>query len=204
MLMNIMRLKKRILEISIKYKLSHLNSCLSSVETIYKIYQTKKDNERFVLSNGHAALALYVVLEDKYGVDAETLWHESGTHPCRGEYIDCSTGSLGMGLPIAVGMALADRSKNVYCLLSDGECDEGSIWESLRFLRLNCMDNVKIFVNINGFSAYNRIDIDYLINRLISFYDVEIVRTNTGDGWDDHYYTPRIEDYETNFRRLSL
>jgi transketolase len=88
-------------------------------------------------------------------------------------------------------MALANRTKNVYCLISDGECDEGSIWESLRFIHLNNIDNIKIFVNVNGFSAYNRIDTEYLINRLRAFHDVEIVRTYTGDGWDAHYYIPK-------------
>lgn len=202
---DLVRLKKRILDISVDYKLSHLSSCMSSLDIIYKIYQIKKENEKFILSNGHAALALYVVLEDKYNINAEELYDKSGTHPCRGDYLSCSTGSLGMGLPIAVGVALADHSKNTYCLISDGECDEGSIWESLRFVNLNKLDNLKIYVNMNGFSAYNTIDKDYLSTRLNVFYNkINIVETYTGDSWDSHYYTPTKENYEENVRKFNL
>jgi len=84
-------LQKRIIEISHKHKLSHLSSCLASVNVIDKIYSVKKEDEPFILSNGHAALALYVVLE-KYGltmcggkkkVNAEELYLKHGTHPNR-------------------------------------------------------------------------------------------------------------------------
>src|SRR4051812_33407854 len=111
-------LKKRIIEISYKHKLSHLGSCLTAVDIIDEIFQVKKPNEKFVLSSGHAGLALYVVLE-KYEkkdfdgnlipLDAEEIFEHHGTHPdrCKACHLDCSTGSLGQGLPIAVGMALA-------------------------------------------------------------------------------------------------
>jgi transketolase len=139
--MNNKNLKKRILEISYKHNLSHLGSCLTAVDIIDEIYAIKKHNERFVLSSGHAGLALYVVIE-KYtkgddlgmvlGINAEDIFNHHGVHPdrCSQCGLDASTGSLGQGLPIAVGMALADRSKNVYCLISDGECSEGSVWGS--------------------------------------------------------------------------
>jgi transketolase len=199
------QLKKRILDISIKNKLSHLYSCLSSVGIIYNIYKEKTEDEAFVLSNGHAALALYVVLEDKFGINAEDLWNECGTHPCKNKYIDCSTGSLGLGLPIAVGMALANTNKNVYCLISDGECDEGTIWESLRFINTNKIDNIKIFVNANGISAYQKIDINYLTKRLLSFYDkINIIDTSSGESWDAHYYTPTQESYDKDIERFRI
>src|SRR5438874_161410 len=95
-------LHDRIIEISKKYKLSHLGSCLTAIDIIEEIYNEKQEDEKFVLSSGHAGLALYVVLE-KYGFDAEILLKHCGIHPKRmyGYGIDCSTGSLGHGLPIA-------------------------------------------------------------------------------------------------------
>jgi hypothetical protein len=75
----------------------------------------------------------------------------------------------------------------------------------LRFIHTNKIDNIKIFVNINGFSAYSKIDIDYLTKRLKSFHEnITIVTTNTGDNWDAHYYTPTKEKYEENILEINL
>src|SRR5688572_11755718 len=152
------KLERRILDISYKHKLSHIGSCLTAVDIIDKIYAKKKPDERFVLSCGHAGLALYVVLE-KYGYgDAEELLEKCGVHPDRlaAKVIDCSTGSLGHGLPIALGMALADMDKNVYCLISDGECSEGSIYEALNVKVKYSINNLIVHTNVNGWSAYDK------------------------------------------------
>ena len=103
--MNIDKLKKRLIDITFQEKLSHLSSCLSSLPIIKEIYEQKKDDEIFILSNGHAGLALYCVLEDKYGIDPVMLLHKHGIHPGKDleNKLYCSTGSLGSGLPIAVG-----------------------------------------------------------------------------------------------------
>lgn len=158
-------LKRRIISISYKHKLSHLGSCLTAVDIIDEIFQQKKPDERFVLSSGHAGLALYCVLE-KYEtqdfdgniipLNAEEIFKHHGVHPdrCKECRLDCSTGSLGQGLPIAVGMALADRSKNVYCLISDGECAEGSIHEAMRIARQYQLTNLHVYLNDNGYAAY--------------------------------------------------
>ena len=125
---------KRILEISFKYRLGHLGSCLSALDILDCIYSIRKVNDPVILSSGHAGLALYVILE-KYGfANAEKLFIKHGVHPNRDlqNGIYASTGSLGQGLPIAVGMAIADRKKEVFCIVSDGECAEGSIWEAVR------------------------------------------------------------------------
>lgn len=150
-------LKRRIIEISYKHKLSHLGSCLTAVDIIKEIYDTKKEDEKFVLSSGHAALALYVVLESKGGRSAEVAFEHHGVHPdrCMDCGIDCSSGSLGNGLPIAVGMALADRTKNVYCLISDGECAEGSIQEATDNITKQNITNLKVYLNWNGWGAYD-------------------------------------------------
>ena len=90
-------LKKRILEIAYKHKLSHLGSYLSAVGIVDEIYKTKGADDIFILSSGHAALALYVCLEKYEGADAEELFLKHGGHPHRDEFngIYCSTGSLG-------------------------------------------------------------------------------------------------------------
>ena len=196
-------LKNRILDIAYEHKLSHLGSYFSSVDIIDKIFAKKKKEDIFILSAGHAALALYVVLEKYCGVDAEMLLKKHGGHPHRDEdnHIYCSTGSLGMGLPVAVGRALADRSRDVYCLISDGECAEGSIWESLRFIEESGLQNLKVYVNVNGYCAYDSIDKPYLKARLRVFYpDIQIVYTTVSyypflRGLNAHYHIMSKEDY---------
>jgi len=165
------KLRIKILELSHESHLSHLGSCLSSVDLIDAIYKTKKKNEKFVLSNGHAGIAWYVVLE-KYGYikDSKTI-KKLNIHPDRNIKYDIhvSTGSLGQGLPIALGMALADRKKNVYCMISDGECTEGSIWEALRVASEKKVHNLKIILNANGWSAYDKVNLSNLANRFKGF-----------------------------------
>lgn len=199
-----MNIQKRLIDITYQEKLSHLSSCLSSLPIIEEIYSLKKDDEIFILSNGHAGLALYCVLEQKYGIDPVKLLHKHGIHPGKdiNNKIYCSTGSLGSGLPIAVGHALSDRTKNVWCLISDGECAEGSIWESLAFAYKNKLDNLKIYANINGVCAYDFVDSNNLINRLKAFLPtIEIRLSNVPDytfakGLLAHYYVLKEEDYK--------
>ena len=153
-------LKRRIIEISYKHGLSHLGSCLTAVDIIDEIFQAKKPEEKFVLSSGHAGLALYVVLEKYNGKNAEDIFLHHGIHPdrCAECGIDCSSGSLGHGLPIAIGMALADRNKDVYCLISDGECAEGSIYEAMNIIKREDITNLKLHTNFNGWAAYRETD----------------------------------------------
>ena len=202
-------LKKRIVELSYKHKLSHLGSCLTAVDIIDEIFQKKKSGEKFVLSAGHAGLALYVVLEKYEGLNAEDLLKKCGIHPDRiiareysdfgyTEPIDCSTGSLGQGLPIALGMALADRSKKVYCLISDGEYAEGSIWEALNARYDLNVGNLEVYMNWNGWAAYRKSD-----SRVFDFRSQGIIVTPTNvdylpflEGQDAHYHVMNEEEYQ--------
>jgi transketolase len=198
------KLVKRILAISYQENLSHLSSCLSALPILEEIYEKKQEDEVFILSNGHAGLALYVVLEEKYGIDPVMLLHKHGIHPSKDleNKLYCSTGSLGSGLPIAVGHALADRTKNVYCMISDGECAEGSIWESLRFIHTAKLDNLHIYANINGMSAYEYLDVEYLSTRLQSFLPrinlrvSDPVEFSFAKGLLTHYYVMKPGDYQ--------
>jgi len=198
-------LKRRIIDISFAHKLSHLGSCLTAVDIITDIYKAKAPDEKFVLSQGHAGLALYAVME-QYGLgNAESMLISGGIHPDRlSQPVDCSTGSLGHGLGIAVGMAMSNRKKKVYCLISDGECAEGSIWEALRIADDNNLTNLKIYINLNGYGAYSRIDTEKLKERLRTFENIfiEEYHTNTEDfpflhDIDAHYHIMTNEEYDS-------
>jgi transketolase len=171
-------IRRRIVEISYALNFSHLGSCLSAVDIIEAIYKIKKKNERFVLSNGHAGVALYAVLQ-KYCFVSTSAIRKMHVHPDRNSrfHIDVSTGSLGQGLPIALGMALANRKKNVYCLLSDGECAEGSIWESLQVGIEQRMNNLKIVINANGWAAYSSVSASLLIKSIRGF-GYKVIKTD--------------------------
>lgn len=173
-------LEKRVAEISHTLKLSHLSAYFTALPLIENIYNVMEEGDTFILSQGHAFAALAVVLEKKYGLDAMELVKKYMTHPTRSkeDHIDCSTGSLGQGLTVAVGMAIADPTKNVYVLTSDGECTEGAIWESLLVARKLRLENLRVTVNANGFSAYNKTDVDDLDTRLQTFYPSLVIRTN--------------------------
>ena len=198
------KLEKRIIDLSYKYQLSHIGSCLSVVNFLDQTYKVKGKEEPFILSNGHAGLALYVVLE-KYGYgDAEYLLKKNGTHPnrCLEDGIWCTTGSLGMGLSVGVGMALADCKRNVYVFISDGECAEGSIWEALRIANDSKLKNLKVTCIANGYSALGKIDLDYLDTRLNAFYPILMVRIDMTRfpiwlrGLEGHYRILTEKEYE--------
>jgi transketolase len=164
------KIRKRVLEISFENKFSHLGSCLSSIDLINAVYKVKKKADTFVLSNGHAAIAWYVILEKNGYVDNQII-SKLKIHPDRNVNlgIEVSTGSLGQGLPIAIGMALADPKTDCFCLISDGECAEGSIWESLRIADELKLSNLKIIVNVNGWGAYDKIDSRMLVKKIRAF-----------------------------------
>lgn len=198
------KLERRVLDISYKNKLSHLGSCLTTVRLLDIIYQTKEPNDVVVLSSGHAGLALYVILEKYEGQDAEMLYLKHGTHPNRdlNDGIHVSTGSLGQGLPIAVGMAVADKTRNVYVLTSDGEMAEGSMWEALRIAAELRLENLRVMVNSNGYSAYQKVNEDLLDMRMQYFYPSLVQKTNLFtfpdylQGLDGHYHVLTKGEYE--------
>lgn len=163
---------ERIVDISFRHKLSHLGSSLTAWPILKHIYETKKPRDLVVLSAGHAGLALYVALEMYECRDAEALLEKHGIHPCRDvdNGIHVSSGSLGSAVLVAVGLALGDPTRDVHVVLSDGECAEGSVWEALAFVCQKNVENIKIHVNMNGYSAYDPVDTAYLYWRLKSFW----------------------------------
>lgn len=224
----------RIIEMTYRAGESHLGSALSAVDIIEAIYQVKKEIERFVLSAGHSATALYAVLET-HGLLKNPDLKKLQSHPERNieNRIDVSTGSLGQGLPIAVGMALADKSKKVYCCLSDGECMEGSIYESLRIITENSLANLITVVNANGFMAYREVNLKQLseifegfglqviavdghnLKELIKTLNLEVIKPTIIialtkvdhlpflNGVSAHYYKMTQKDYQSALKKWS-
>ena len=194
------KLQKRVIEIKYKQGENHIGSCLTAVPIIEGIYKKMKPEDRFILSAGHAGVGLYVVLEEK-GLIPKSKIYKLESHPKRNEKygIWASTGSLGHGIGIAVGMALTGIQ--VYCLLTDGECAEGSVWEALNIAESENLHNLHIFVNANGWGGLGDIDVDKLEERLKLFnLDIKVVRTNSdfGDfkGLDSHYKSLNKKQYE--------
>jgi len=126
----------------------------------------KQKDDVFVLSKGHAAGALYVTLWSLGVLTEDDLLQFHGertrmsAHPAPGwiEEIPFATGSLGHGLPLAVGIALGKLLRNqpgrVFCLLSDGELQEGSTWESLIFIKQRQLAPLTIVIDVNGLQGF--------------------------------------------------
>lgn len=164
-------MKTLLLELSHRHKLGHLTSNLTTLPILDRIFPTLRDEDMVIISSGHAGLALYCALQKYREIRAEELLEAHGVQPHldppRG--IHCSTGSLGQGLTVAVGYALARPSCVVHCIISDGECAEGCVWEALAFARLHHLDNLLVHVNINGRAAIGTVDVNYLVERLRAF-----------------------------------
>lgn len=156
----------------------HIGSAMSIVDILTVLYFDIMDisspgdpeRDRFILSKGHAVSALYVILAKK-GFIKESLLEEYLTnknvlygHPVRGSVagIEASTGSLGHGLPIGVGMAIAakhDRRKtNIYVVMGDGECQEGSVWEAAILASRLKLDNIIAIIDANNLQGYEIVD----------------------------------------------
>lgn len=153
------KIRREILDLALKEEHGHIAPAMSTVEIMYTLFDkimTKDD--KFILSKGHACLSLYVMLKRK-GLNPNTYWGHPEIDVENG--IECTTGSLGHGLPVAVGMALAKKFKKepgkVYVLMGDGECQEGSTWESIQIAVHNHLNNLVIIVDANELQALNSI-----------------------------------------------
>ncbi len=167
-------IRKRILELAFKAGSngSHLGGSLSAVEILNSLYHSgfnfnpnDEGRDRLILSKGHAALALYCVLES-VGIitkeDAETF-EQNGTtlfaHAKKdiSKGVEFSGGSLSLGISYAVGVALACKSKGynnrIFVLLGDGECDEGLVWEAVMSAVNYHLDNLTFIVDCNGLQS---------------------------------------------------
>ena len=128
----------------------HLPSSLSVVEILMAIYSLPMSkDDKFILSKGHGCQSWYVILRD-LGFDPPLKQHPD---ICPSQGVECTTGSLGHGLPIGVGMALGKKLKNengiIYVVISDGECQEGTTWESALLAAHHNLNNLCVVVDRN-------------------------------------------------------
>lgn len=168
-------LRKKILQMAFSAgaKSSHFGGSLSTVEIISLLYgkimhlntknPTIEDRDRFILSKGHGCLAFYSALTEVGLLDSKHLqtFEESGSlllgHPVINKSIgiEFSNGSLGMGLSLGIGVAVGLNKKNikrnVYVLIGDGECNEGSIWEACMAAKSLELTNLTVILDNNKF-----------------------------------------------------
>lgn len=157
---------------------SHIGSCLSAADILAVLYRDvlrvdptefgQPDRDRFILSKGHAAAIVYAVLAecgffpvswlDDYSQEGSPLMGHISHHV---PGVELSTGSLGHGLSVGCGMALAGKREGrpyrVYVLLSDGELDEGSNWEPILFAPHHCLDNLVVIVDYNKIQSFGSV-----------------------------------------------
>ncbi len=172
------RIRYRVVQISHLKEVAHLGSSLSCVDILVAAYWgglritsdtiNSPDRDRLILSKGHGAAALYATLAERGIIpfDALDTIGEPGSpleeHPSLGcaPGIEASTGSLGHGLPIGVGMALALKLRaspaRVMIVMSDGECEEGSVWEAALLSATQKLDNLVAVVDFNKWQATAR------------------------------------------------
>lgn len=172
-------LRKKIVKLKHGSQGGHIGSALSCIDILNVLYfkvlninpqnPLDKNRDRFIFSKGHAAAAWYAVLCQR-GFFPESAMIECANgskvagHPVKDSFpgIEASTGSLGHGFPMANGMALVakkdDKQHKVVVMISDGECDEGSTWESALFAGHHQLDNLTVIIDYNKIQSFGRTD----------------------------------------------
>ena len=174
------QLRGDMVEFSYCSRTPHLGSALSCIDIVAALYWSNPalsaekidapDRDRFILSKGHAALALYAVLARRgyFPLSMLQCFGEAGgpmvEHPVLGcmPGVEVTSGSLGHGLSLGLGMALAGRLQGyayrVYVVISDGECNEGSTWEAAMFAPAHHLENLTVIIDYNKWQATGRSD----------------------------------------------
>jgi transketolase len=189
------RLRKHVIIMTGRANSSHIGSCLSIADILAVLYGKElrfdakrpdwPDRDRLILSKGHGCAILYAVLAEcgffpqdwleSYYLNGTRLAGHATHKGTPG--VEMSTGSLGHGLPVGCGMALAGKrdrkSHRVFVVLSDGECDEGSNWEAALFAPHHKLDNLTVIVDYNKIQSLGRvkevIDLDPLADKWRAF-----------------------------------
>lgn len=188
-------IRKKVLKMIHDSQASHTGSALSCIDILTVLYSKTlrvnpenpwmEERDRFILSKGHAVSALYAVLAlreffpeeilDTYCMNGKNLPGHSTKHCVPG--VEVSVGSLGHGLAMGAGMAIAAKNDKkgwrVFVLLSDGECQEGSVWETAMFASHHKLDNLVAIVDYNKLQALGRtnevVNLEPLLDKWVSF-----------------------------------
>ena len=189
------RIRRDVILMTNRANASHIGSCLSMTDILAVLYgrvlrldpeqPSWPERDRFILSKGHGCAALYAALAargffprewlDTYYLDGTRLAGHATHKGTPG--VELSTGSLGHGLPVGCGMALAakrdGKAHRVFVMLSDGECDEGSTWEAALFAPHHKLDNLIVIVDYNKIQSLGNvkdvIDLDPLAEKWRAF-----------------------------------
>ena len=153
------KLRQETFKAFIKKGEAHLGGSFSMIEIIITLYDfILKKNDKFILSKSHASFPLCILLKEK-GYKPKLTTHleldkKNGIH--------CTTGSLGHGFPIATGMAFARKKfklkGRIFVLISDGECQEGTTWESLLIAAKHNLDNLNLIIDYNKIQALSKLE----------------------------------------------
>lgn len=194
-------IREKTIKLSCRTGAGHLAPSLSTVEILTVLFRDflsftvskplHEERDRFILSKGHGCYAYYVILNElgflpsseleTFYTDQSTL---TGCLSMNSDYmIEASTGSLGHGLPIAVGMAMSFKKQNkpnrVVCMVGDGEMQEGSNFEALQFACRFRLDNLLVIIDANGLQAMDKISDVALDNRMLA----KLVQVYAGDSF---------------------
>jgi transketolase len=179
-------IKKRVIKMYKEANAGHVGCSLSCLEIITFIkFQLMKDHDELILSKGHAAALLYSVLAEEGIISEKEIetFYKNGTylsaHPPVNKIkgIPFATGSLGHGLSLAAGLGLASsfkkQDRNIFCITSDGELNEGSTWEAALFISHHNLKNIFWFIDRNYIQGFGRTEdtlkLDPLDKKLESF-----------------------------------
>ncbi|WP_284643863.1 transketolase [Paenibacillus silviterrae] len=197
--------KLRLLQMHYSCRVGHIGGNLSCLDILMSLYHSVlREKDLFVLSKGHAAGALYITLWTAGRIPEYELdtFHKDetrlGGHPTSSHFPDIlfSTGSLGHGLSLAAGLAIGKVIKKeegtVYCLLSEGDLNEGSTWEAILFAVQQRLDNLTIIIDANGLQGFGTVsEVSGLMNlqEKLSSFGLKIVEA---DGHDVTQLLPAI------------
>jgi len=172
------QIRKDVIRVAVKNKAGHIAPSLSCVDILTALYyDVMKPEDHFILSKSHGCYGLYSILADK-GLIPKEDWENFNLSGCSERMVDkngkpiieAGCGSLGHGLPIAVGITwglkLQGKQGRVFCLMGDGETQEGSTWEAIQFAHHHELSNLTIIVDRNRLQAmdsvYNIMDHSFL------------------------------------------
>jgi transketolase len=186
--------RKKVLDFALETGIGHLGGSFSEIEILVSLYyDVLKKEDKFILSKGHTCNPYYILLKEK------------GYNPKLSEHPDideengiwCTTGSLGHGLPIGIGMAFArkiqNKRGNIYVLIGDGECQEGTIWESMNLASRYKLDNLNIIVDYNELQAINFVE-DVLPTNLKNKFDAFGGKVIEVDGHNFNQLIPALKE----------
>ncbi|MDQ7779341.1 MAG: 1-deoxy-D-xylulose-5-phosphate synthase N-terminal domain-containing protein [Planctomycetota bacterium] len=218
------RMRRRLIELAQLHGAIHIASALSCLEIVDDLLQRRMryrpaeplwaDRDRLILSKGHGALALYLELCE-LGVirwsDLKRNYHRGKLRGCLtldpNHGIEASTGSLGQGLSLALGIAMAfkrqGRRSRIFVVMGDGECQEGMFWEALHFWDKMRFRNIRLVIDNNGLQGMGEL-VNTSLDRVRQYahaLPIRIVRTRKGQGipfmeGNNYYHYCKLSEQE--------